>query len=996
MHRASLAARRYLGATGLAAFIACAAALCVPTGFAGGGRQEAESPKTASDIVVVGEGPQAGTVFLADADSGGLFFMKVPSAGTTRLPFSEFRPFLPRGAVGSPASLAYARGKLYVGDEDRDTLFEVDLETRAVRQVGRGGLLVGLKTIAVSESGQIATTGDDQKRVVLISPAGQPALVEHSFDDIRRLLYYASSLLVLDGDGHLFSFEGEKQSPVEMRLPPGVGEALDKGEDFALYRNIYYVAAGGRVIVFAQNRSGYYRWFDAAQEITFAGAAGMEPSRLHATESSLFVADNRNDAVWQLPRPVPVDVRFGGDAQSTNAAAVELLSYLDGRQALRARPAPTPAPQGSVERLLVEGRVLVRPISGAAAVPARARLGGLICKFNREFCERNKATPESVLGKNVGPGESLSLPDFSLGEYVTPVVVTLSGKSVEDLLSEIFPTPDERTRYASRERLERLNPPDMNAPRSGDLLRLGKGKVVLPVKRWQTSLLVPADELKNGSTLRALDEALIDMHVLSKEDFPSQGASAAWPRDADASQADDTRKVEDNRTKLKREIHYPDFDFFDAFNIDATDIIVGVAESPTVDVTHPAFVNPNGESVWFEVTPGGDDVLRHPLDPNAPPPAQNIDRPCEEGDHATHVAGLIAARGSTLAPGLVHPVKGLLLVDKSNPAIMHSLIDAARLAGPVRIYNLSFSTPVDELSLKQNFLTKWKECLFVVAAGNALGISPPEQDLGLKSFFPVAWADRVQNMIGVAAGVATDAGEIVLMTPFVKDGVDQPGSKFSKRFVHLIAPGRAIFSLGRANSYKSCTGTSQAAPQVTAAAAMLYAQGVTSPTVIKARLMYTSDWYATLQNKVYGGALNVRRAVWLPGSNLISMRAAPTLISSVLIDTNPTVVVEGQMDDPAEDELMPESRLLIKFRRILRVTPQPGQANLSRVFFLDCTDKLRVMNNATVSGKLKCTSTRLWNEASRTFGPQQTCGEIEFADVADYVASVKDATNVKF
>jgi subtilisin family serine protease len=65
------------------------------------------------------------------------------------------------------------------------------------------------------------------------------------------------------------------------------------------------------------------------------------------------------------------------------------------------------------------------------------------------------------------------------------------------------------------------------------------------------------------------------------------------------------------------------------------------------------------------------------------------------------------------------------------------------------------------------------------------------------------------------------------------------GTNFGGRYVQLLAPGESIYSAGHDNGYSRATGSSQAVPQVTAAAAVLYAQGHTEPWRIKLRLMYT-------------------------------------------------------------------------------------------------------------------------------------------------------------
>lgn len=981
---------RRAGITSLAAIVAAMLAVSNFARVRGSASQEAATLKTVSDMVVIQEGPHAGTIFIADAEAGAIFFARPSSqVSTVRLPFADFQPFIMGDGLKRPRALAATAAKLYVGNDGENSLLEVDIGTRSPSVINHDRRLGAPTSMAVSAEGGIAIT-DGSPEVVRLAPGGKMEVVKHQFKGPRRVAFSGADLLVFDSDRLILraGLGAEVAEPV--LLPWGMGDALTDGRDFAAFRNLYYLTGPGRVVVSASNNSGAYRRFDTPLTLPLGDAAlatsSPTLSRIFVTPDFLFVADT--GAVWKLPRPVPVDVRFDGNAEQTSLCVAELLVYMHSQRMLTSRLFTAAQAYRSVEDVLREKRLLVAPLPAkGAGAPVRVRLGNLICELNREFCERNSTTGERILAMPVKVAETLRLPDVAINEYVTTKRINLDGRTVGEYVRRIFLTEMERDKYAGQARLERLNPPDPKVSRREDIFELKEGSFVLPVKRWQLSLLAPAGDLKSEtSPLRRLSASYPDVYILSKEDFSNpKNSSFASPEKMFTPQEDKPENVVKNRDQLKKAINYPDAAF------DMSRIYIGVAEDG-VDFKHPDFINANGESVWFELTPDGSDLVRHPVEPGASPTPPKIGEAFISEDHGTHVAGLLGARPEGLVPGLLSSIKGLFLIDKSNASNLQEHINAARDAGPVFIYNFSF-TFCDEsaaLDLKEKMLDDWKESLFVVAAGNARSSLPAEQDLNVRACPPVSWVESVKNMIGVGATVSTPDGEMVLMTPFIKNGITFEGSKYGKRFIQLVAPGREIYSLARGNAYKIASGTSQAVPQVTAAAAMLYSQNITNPVVIKARLIYTADWFPSLQEKVYGGVLNVRRAVWEPAIDLISPGDAPTQLKAAKLEGNPTVTIDGQLDEPGERGLVPSRRFQMKFRKILRIsTLASGDGVLKRVFFIDDRGKLRIITNAIITGSVKCRETREWdNETKRFKAPEPCAPTLVLSELADYVMDV--------
>ena len=186
---------------------------------------------------------------------------------------------------------------------------------------------------------------------------------------------------------------------------------------------------------------------------------------------------------------------------------------------------------------------------------------------------------------------------------------------------------------------------------------------------------------------------------------------------------------------------------------------------------------------------------------------QNISSPEDNDDHGTHVAGII---GATLDNGI--GVAGV--ASKVNVKIMTLKINGGRkgtgtLASAVEaikyatsmgadICNLSWGTSSYTAALKQ--VMKESDMLFIAAAGNT------GDDNNFQPIYPASL--KLDNMISVTF-IDSD-GELTELSNYGLDSVD------------IAAPGENIMST-IVGSYGSMSGSSMAAPQVSAIAALLYA-----------------------------------------------------------------------------------------------------------------------------------------------------------------------------
>jgi hypothetical protein len=298
------------------------------------------------------------------------------------------------------------------------------------------------------------------------------------------------------------------------------------------------------------------------------------------------------------------------------------------------------------------------------------------------------------------------------------------------------------------------------------------------------------------------------------------------------------------------------------------------------------------------------------------------------------------------------------------------------------VFNLSFestSKENDYADVKDKIKSPdWRNLLFVIAAGNG-----PEgkegYDLNKNVTQFVSWGKEPNVLV---VGAATSLG---VMSQY---------SNYGKNWVHLVAPGDGIFSTVSQYNYSSTSGTSLAAPQVTAAAAMLASEGFTA-TEIKARLIYTAEWASGFQDKVLGGLLNVRRAVWQPRRNVITLGDDPAKQYEVSWRIDSFIKVKnGTKDDPAGTTVDIDEVEPISMSRVLRLQKQASNARF-RLFYLDNNNKLRLIKDAQLEqGKIACTSIAAFQDESVVTVPKNVAdlckNGISMAVISDYVGTLPE------
>lgn len=333
-----------------------------------------------------------------------------------------------------------------------------------------------------------------------------------------------------------------------------------------------------------------------------------------------------------------------------------------------------------------------------------------------------------------------------------------------------------------------------------------------------------------------------------------------------------------------------DIDATEAWDrITGTSIVVGVIDSG-IDYTHPDLA----ANMWTnpgEIPGNGndDDNNGYIDDIHGYDFVANDGDPMDENKHGTHVSGIIAARGNNgigvTGVNWSAQLMALRFLNASGRGKTSNAVKAIDYAIRMnaKMTNNSWGSTRSDSALEAA-IQRAQDAgqLFISAAGN------DGTNNDLRPFYPANY--RKENTISVAASTMQDQ-----LASF---------SNFGTLTVDLAAPGERIYSTLPSNQYGALSGTSMAAPFVTGAAALVWAN---EPSLtfreVKQRILDTVDIIPDFGGRlVTNGRLNVGRAVgWcLPpkvGSWLISSSCSTT--GSQLSRGNVTVLPGSQLTVPA-------------------------------------------------------------------------------------------------
>jgi hypothetical protein len=290
-------------------------------------------------------------------------------------------------------------------------------------------------------------------------------------------------------------------------------------------------------------------------------------------------------------------------------------------------------------------------------------------------------------------------------------------------------------------------------------------------------------------------------------------------------------------------------------------------------------------------------------------------------------------------------------------------------------------------------ISTFKGAVFVAAAGNSSGENNLDQRDVARVPAAARWGDRA-NVIVVSA---TDLNG-TLLPVIERPSEPRQGANFGKRYVDLFAVGSDLMSATAQHKYGPASGTSQAAPQVAAAAALLADYSTSwrlSPGDVKARLIATADWSEAYEGQVWGGRLNFAEAVAFPDRNLLRTRTGADLgqVHSFVRANDPRIVIAKittYYERQGIGSLAPQS---IPFSRILSLKRR-SNGNYRVVLREPTTDRLKIILDAELQDpivggnpvRIACSDMQVWKYEIGAFAPSDACvGGVSVTQIDEYI-----------
>ena len=239
--------------------------------------------------------------------------------------------------------------------------------------------------------------------------------------------------------------------------------------------------------------------------------------------------------------------------------------------------------------------------------------------------------------------------------------------------------------------------------------------------------------------------------------------------------------------------------------------------------------------------------------------------------HGTHVAGIAACRlAAENVRKNINDRLHLMVLKVAGadatlaPGAVAEAVTYASLHG-ADIMNMSFEGPPSPI-VREKMRETHGKILFVASAGNGANRIGRNLDTTQPAVYPADFSRTLPNVISVAA----------------HDAKFNPAcfSNFGETRIDIAAPGTDIESTVVGTTGRA-SGTSQATPFVTFAAALLHARGMNKPEQLKRRLMDSADFHPSLVGFVRSdGALNVAKALAYD-RDIIRLRDGTLLIGTL-------------------------------------------------------------------------------------------------------------------
>ena len=607
--------------------------------------------------------------------------------------------------------------------------------------------------------------------------------------------------------------------------------------------------------------------------------------------AAIFAMDAASAAAQSAVPELVLEWRSRSDNAAELSAEVETL-YLSlfnsGNLTLRnVKMDPSPF----VERVLRDEKLFF-----GAHFPQS--IDAMMCDLNPNLCRRTRtAAPQSQLAdltSHVGGfaasqgrwrtrvGDTIVVPDYNFRSITTLVRRQVPGDwAVDDFT--ISPDMDcSAFKGTCEDVIARFNPPIIQAPS-------GKRSVTLPQVQWQTPVTFRTDA--RSKLVQNLAGAQVTSERTKTFTDPSDAFSPVWQEQYNGISLNDlaletlqpflraTGTIKEyglgdeplvaRQMDLFKLIHHPFANLVDLPEQHRHPVIVVVIDSAVTNghCDLPMMTLSDGQTL--APTASADD---NEATADSPPDCSEIDPlALSQSEHGAAVAGVIASPENGKGMVGINPYARLHMIsfDKtlSRDRQIVRLAEQLMTDIPVgaRVANLSFGLLPDfqgNSEVESALRIHESRLLIVAAAGNeAKALSNGCQ------LIP-ACLNALENVITVVG---------------LDDNLDNPGpwrtatqgSNTSAMF-EIGAPAMNVLTTTSGNVFTHMSGTSFAAPQVTAAAslifstgefiygddpALLLAGGQIAPKVVKDRLIYTADFFPGLNGRVMAGRLNVERAI---------------------------------------------------------------------------------------------------------------------------------------
>lgn len=486
-----------------------------------------------------------------------------------------------------------------------------------------------------------------------------------------------------------------------------------------------------------------------------------------------------------------------------------------------------------------------------------SELDELICRLNAHRCQAIiglDGKTRNFLWTN-RPGDTITLPDLSLQAVTVPAPYlkkkgdTLKSIVVDDRLG-CAALDEACERYLQN--LNRLNPDALQSWYEGEIL--------VPTQSYRAEIKLARkpkfdlDLLKDGSktpllhyeNLEPSEARLLDK--FKRSIVPENSLYVESEPDSDVT----------NATSLLRElIHAPD-------TIDMKFVAPVAIFDRAIDIRHCQFhkgvtLIKADEAGVARLNDAGSVTKWEDQQIPEDAPCGEMAQASIARDHGTHVLGLITGRDTSVLgteAALKMQVFGYELpnADLNQPSDVLTLFDTVNgslMDAVILVYNFSATYSVtgngnnDVLERLITSLSLHSNMLFVTAAGN-----------NAREFNARTICDRRPPCIASPNVLSVVALDLSKDSPGIT-----PGSNHGDAF-DLGVPGADLESAISSNNFGKLTGTSQATAVASAAAAALYGrERDLPPWKVRNRLIYTSDFFPSLETKVIGGRLNLSRAL---------------------------------------------------------------------------------------------------------------------------------------